>query len=421
MKIFKKLLIVILAFILISSVLSFNVDVATAAGGGFLVWQDFEADFYGDDYYNFELPARIFPGDSKYLYLFTITEGSTEAFLLPEDAMPVFIDDNTGEQSDAVTIRFASEETLSWGLDNGIWVITINDWAIGNIQVEVDGNIYSIPVFIEFPDYGFSTDTNISGFINTFYYERGSQEVFYYIIPDYLREEWGSTLPGLTNRNIEVVTNTALGTDTITATWGSNRRFIRFTMNGPPTEFTQIAIGITNNYLGNIYSYIHHSNWLNLADNSSLRNSTGFLDYNLIRSFSPDAFVFDSHDIVTLSLIQVNGPQIYIQSAVKPVSGMDILVQNFFAYDIKPGRYMFAITDDEHVIFTVNNILVGYLYNEFHFTSERMSVLLGDPFDDHELDDYNLYVIWRSSTVGTTDRARLDLSIVWRSHIYYEE
>ena len=418
----KKILIIILVFtiLLIQFPVILSGSDALAVSGGFLVWQDFEAVYYGDNYYNFELPPRFFPGDSKYLYLYTITEGSTEAFILPNDAVPVFICEKTGNQSDAVIIRPAVEEAISWDLEDGLWIITINDWTTGNIQVDVEGNIYSIPVFIEFPTYGFSTETNISGFINTFLYERGNREVFYYIIPDYVREEWGSTLPGLTNRNIEIVTDTSLGQDVITATWGHNRRFIKFVMNAPPTEFTQICIGITNNYLGNIYSYIHHSDWLNFADNSLLRNGIGFLDYNMIRSFSPDAFVFDTHDNITLTLAHVDGQHEYVQSAKKPSLGTDLLVQNFFVYDIKPGRYMFAITDDEHVIFTINNILVGYLYNESHFTSGNMTDLLGEPYDDHELDDFDLYVVWRSGSTGITNVPRLDLSIVWRSHIFRE-
>jgi len=393
----KKTLAAVLTIIMVTSLSAFTEREVTASSEGFLAWKSYKTLY--DDFLSFELPATLYPGDSKYLYFFLVTPGSLDEVLVPSDAAPIFICDVTGSQSNSLSIRSANEEAFIWDQPEGLWVIHVYEWATGKIQVEVEGQLYAIPVSIEFPEDGFSSSSDISGFISSFSFVPNSQQVFYYIIPEETRVEWRNVIPRLNNRNIEIVTNTEEGSESIRAEWGGNRRFIKFTITESPLAFSKIAIGITQNYAGNIYSYIHHSGWFDIIDDSP-RIIHRLHDYDLMRPISRFVNSLNSSDFATLTLTQAGGDKKYVQTAIKPTSGSDSIIQSYTINNIEPGRYTLEISNNEHEVFTVDNLIVGYLFYETSFEADKMTTLF---------DGLDLYVIWRSGL----NENQLDLKVVW--------
>ena len=368
-----------------------------ASSEGFLAWKSYKTLY--DDFLNYDLPATLYPGNSKYLYLFLITPGSLDEVPVPSDATLVFICDESGPQSNAISIRSANEEAFIWDQPEGLWVIHVYEWTTGKIEAVVDGVKYSIPVSIEFPEDGFSSTSDIKGFISSFSFRPGEEQVFYYIIPEETRVEWRSVIPRLNNRNIEIVTNTQEGGESIRAEWGGNRRFIKFTITDAPLKFSKMAIGITQNYAGNIYSYIHHSGWFDIIDDSQ-RIVHRFHDYDMMRPISRFVNSLNSNDAITLTLTQAGGDKTYIQTAIRPSTGSDSIVQSYTINNIEPGRYMLEIDNNQDEIFTVENIVVGYLFYETSYEADKMTTLF---------DGLDLFVIWRS---GRSEN-QLDIKLIW--------
>ena len=112
----RKIIVSILTIILLTlslPILSSEPE-ANASNEGLLVWKSFDFVDGFTDYFNYDLPVRLSVGDTKYLYLIAIQMGSTDEAFLPPDAEVTFVPGNRRTDPDAVSIRSANYEALSW-------------------------------------------------------------------------------------------------------------------------------------------------------------------------------------------------------------------------------------------------------------------------------------------------------------------
>jgi hypothetical protein len=225
----------------------------------------------------------MFENDRSLTYknLFIINEGEDAASRVSSGSWrsiedwPVFVPSpDSGTPQDAITIRPVNVEEVSNDRElHGMWAISVTGWAVGEIVFTLDGEVYSLPVSLEPPEIGFSRSpsfANLNDVIATFAFNpEDGNNTFYYILPTALNTR------GLNRNNIEVLVRgesdsdfITADSDFITAAWGRNNRSVRFTVNELTDGFVEIAFGLTNNALGQIYGNIYHSStWLPITDN----------------------------------------------------------------------------------------------------------------------------------------------------------
>jgi hypothetical protein len=239
-----------------------------------LVWNhDRSLDSFSESFSSIEHFMFDHDRSLTYKHLLIIEEGDSAATWASSsgwrnsDDWPVFVPaPGSRTPSDAVTIRPVNIEEVSNDQSlHGMWVISVDGWAAGEIVLTIDETIYSLPVLFEPPEIGFSRSpsfASLNDVIVSFPFNpEDSIDTFYYILPTALNTR------GLNRNNIEVLVREDLDADFITAVWGRNNRSVRFTVNNLPQSPVQIAFGLTNNALGQIYGNIYHSSiWLEIVD-----------------------------------------------------------------------------------------------------------------------------------------------------------
>ena len=229
-----------------------------------------------EDFYCGLFSPEYFPGDSISLNFYIFEEGSEDGYILnPEDLhasdYPIFICDITGEESEAVIIR---PHDNGWF---GQWVIYFDDWATGMIYVK--DNKYSMPVNLDVPENGFSNDPytlNIDTFISSFPFVPGRENVFYYILPDWVNAAH------LQNEDIEIFTDTGEDSGVIPKL-GSNYNYIKFAMSRPPRDYSRLWFEFVCAN-GEVFESFYNS--LN-----SLRMIDGTFGFSTERVMSKDSFI----------------------------------------------------------------------------------------------------------------------------------